>query len=266
MEKGYEDEVLERWMGEVEDGLLLGPSPGKDADGKERGKRRLQSRMVERQKGVAEANQASQAKASIQAEKGQAEEVEGVKSKPRGMEEEGLRIVVIGDRLLTDTLLAHRLGLYLRPTETETKPGVGDDPRVISIHTTSLPEPRDVRFLRWVEEKLSGGKVKGGPIDWTSYVRKPEPSQSALDHKGRPGARMSLGDRWRRFRMDMQDSELRFDPRTWRPLALTVGFGRGFRWIGRKAGAGVKWVWSRARRRGAKLQTEAEGLKGGEIA
>jgi hypothetical protein len=54
------------------------------------------------------------------------------------------RLLVIGDRLATDVLLARRLAKYYRHSPAT--------PTVLSIVTTSLFQKSDVRILRWMEE------------------------------------------------------------------------------------------------------------------
>lgn len=221
IEKGDEDEVLERWMGEVEHGLLLGPPHGRE------GRKRLESRMVDRN--------------ADPTSKSDSEKPDGDVKKASGGVKEEPRIVVVGDRLFTDTVLAHRLSVHLGGAE-------DDDPKVISIHTTQLPEPRDVRLIRWVEERLSGGKVKGGKVDWGRYTREAELGEK-LETSVERGQR-SLG----------------LDPRTWRVIPLLKGLGRGVGATARFLGRGVRWVWARARRRAAKLEMEVEGVKGSNVA
>ena len=220
---------MARWKGEVEDGLLLGSAPGKVEDGS----KRLQSRMVSRQADTLPDSDV------------------GHKNSDGSTVEEP-RIVVVGDRLFTDTLLAHRLSIHLNPSKRDTP---NTDPRVISIHMTSLPERRDVRILRWIEERLSGGKLKVGKTDWARYTI----DLGSRDSTGKE--RHELGTRWPRI----DDSRLTWDPRTWRTLALLLGFGRGMRGASRSVWRGVsggmRWAWTRARRRGGQLE---EGMRKNE--
>lgn len=68
------------------------------------------------------------------------------------------KILVIGDRLATDVLLARRLGAYYPRTtrageqteQVETK--LSDRLPALSIITTQLFKPSDLRLLRWLEE------------------------------------------------------------------------------------------------------------------
>ena len=227
-----EDEVLARWKGEVEDGLLLGPAPGKVEDGS----KRLQTRMVDRQANTLPDSDDGHEKLD-------------------GSVVEDPRIVVIGDRLFTDTLLAHRLSIHLNSS---TRDRTGAEPGVISIHTTSLPERRDVRLLRWFEERLSGGKLKVGRTDWARYTLDPEWRNSTGDERhGQRTEGTSIGE-----------SRMTWDPRTWRALAVFAGVGRGMRSTGRLmwrgVGGGIRWAWARARRRGGQLEAEVEGVRKSE--
>jgi hypothetical protein len=65
------------------------------------------------------------------------------------------KVVVIGDRLSTDVLLARRLAMHLRPSRLpvsqDTRP-TPTTPPVLSIVTTTLFKKSDVRILRWMEE------------------------------------------------------------------------------------------------------------------
>ncbi|EIW72653.1 hypothetical protein M231_06553 [Tremella mesenterica] len=83
--------------------------------------------------------------------------------------EEELKILVIGDRLFTDTLLAWRLSLLLPPST------LSSLPNVISIHTVSLPEV-DQQLVRLLETILSLGKLKPTPpgINWEKFIRPTE--------------------------------------------------------------------------------------------
>lgn len=77
--------------------------------------------------------------------------------------DEPLNILVVGDRQFTDTLLAHRLSLHFPQVE------AGAIPRALSIHTTMLPKPADVRALRWLENFLAPG-IKRSSVDWGRYL------------------------------------------------------------------------------------------------
>ena len=61
------------------------------------------------------------------------------------------RILVIGDRLATDVLLARKLARFYRPHRTTTA-HLSDQKPVLSVVTTHLFKPTDVRLLRWIEE------------------------------------------------------------------------------------------------------------------
>ncbi|OWT41006.1 hypothetical protein C362_01220 [Cryptococcus neoformans Bt1] len=136
---------------------------------------------------------------------------------------EDLRILVIGDRLFTDTLLADRLSRHLRPLSATT-PEVPSIPRVLSIYTTSLPQPRDVRLLRWLEEKFSQGKTKG---DYSKFTIEENVLSSAADAPTTvPSIRAVLQwftpARWREIIVP----PLTWHPRSWKPLPLAVAFGK----------------------------------------
>ena len=76
-----------------------------------------------------------------------------------------LRILVVGDRLATDVLLARRLSKHL--ASTSNFPGLPEDlPPTISIITTELFKRRDVRILRWLE--ASWARVG----DWPTAVER----------------------------------------------------------------------------------------------
>ena len=140
---------------------------------------------------------------------------------------EDLRILVIGDRLFTDTLLAHRLRLLL-PSASATAPSV------LSIHTTSLPQPRDVRFLRWIEEKLSRGQTRRGVLDYSRFLR--PPTNVTLDTLN---MEPSIRDRWMAFRTEISESRLGWSPRSWTASSLIIGIGRGSVWLIRNLGRGL---------------------------
>lgn len=139
LEQEDEDEILKRWLDEADNAPLLGPltdSQGKRIEKGQPIEEKMMSKEVTDRK----------------------EEVKMEEQREEEGSVDDLRILVIGDRLFTDTLLAHRLSLLL-PTANPS------EPNIISIHTTSLPQPNDVRFLRWLEETLSRGKIKTGPND-----------------------------------------------------------------------------------------------------
>lgn len=234
---------------------MLGPGPGRG----EVGKKRLEKRMADRRVNESPNPNVNPNAAALDLERSAEKTVNekaGQKAGRLGGDVGGeeLRLAVIGDRLLTDTLLAHRLSLHLPPSN----PGSGGEltPRVVSIHVTQLPEPRDVRFLRWIEERLSGGLTKGA-VD----LREVDRDTGSAAEIGLPKGE-SEGNKHDQKKGD----GVHWDPRTWRPVPLLLGLGRGIQWTGGKLGNGVRWAWATARRRGAKLETEVEGVKGSDIA
>lgn len=161
---------------------------------------------------------------------------------------EDLRILVIGDRLFTDTLLANRLARILPRPTTETNnndaaitpASTTPVPSVISIHTTSLPQPKDVRLLRWVEDKLTKSRVREGPIDYGRYII-PDPSQVTS------AAALTAPLTWRERINPFRDTPpLTWHPRSWRPAPLLVGLGSGLWIISRYTGRGLYTFLGRA--------------------
>nr|ODN86520.1 HAD phosphatase, family IIIA [Cryptococcus depauperatus CBS 7841] len=158
---------------------------------------------------------------------------------------ENLRILVIGDRLFTDTLLANRLSSCLLSHESESS----HLPRVLSIYTTSLPQPRDVRILRWVEERLSRNETQG---DYTRFIR----NNKELDVEGSNGVlkptlweptRFLTPAWWREINVP----PLTWHPRSWKILPLTVAVGRLLGKMARIIGVILlslsKWGWERSK-------------------
>ncbi|KIR43361.1 hypothetical protein I307_03557 [Cryptococcus deuterogattii 99/473] len=133
-----------------------------------------------------------------------------------------LRILVIGDRLFTDTLLADRLSRRLPPLPATT-PDVPSTPRVLSIYTTSLPQPRDVRPLRWLEEKLSQGKTKG---DYSNFFAEENALSPAINVPRTAPSRWAVL-RWLRPATwrEISVPPLTWNPRSWKPLPLAVAIG-----------------------------------------
>ncbi|WRT64103.1 uncharacterized protein IL334_001032 [Kwoniella shivajii] len=166
-----------------------------------------------------------------------------------------LRLLVIGDRLFTDTLLAHRLSLHLpkpKPTTTST-----DLPSVLSIYTTSLPQPKDVRPLRWLEERLSSSKTKG---DYTRFILRENEDRDNLSTttsdvtftRGQGiiyAWRWFTPSRWKEF--DQSLEPLTINPKSWKPLPLLVGSSKSLYWtiifITRYTINGVKYIVNRIR-------------------
>lgn len=140
---------------------------------------------------------------------------------PASKTDEPLRILVVGDRQFTDSLLAHRLSLHFP------KPDL-DSPRVISIHTTLLPNPSDVRALRWLENFLSSG-IRRSQVDWGRYILSHEYGTEAVEPNVTPAAPTW----WSRTK------------KVW---AMTVAASRS-------TVAGVKWVIAKFRQKPAAAST-----------
>jgi phosphatidylglycerophosphatase GEP4 len=220
LEEADEDEIMGKYIADMEQQPLLGPVAGRK---EERSKGdALRDKMV--------LHQASSSLRTAEKE----HHVLRAEAETDGKAEEPLRILVIGDRLFTDTLLAHRLSVTLpKPTSSL--------PSVLSIHTTTLPQPKDVRFLRWIEDKLSQRRLKEGPTDWGRYVRDPYADMSIpplAQIEAQP--KVTLKERWNDLKEDVARSKLQWDPRTWRVFDLAIGAGRGTRWLGRKFWALVR--------------------------
>lgn len=163
----------------------------------------------------------------------------------------GPRIAVVGDRLFTDTLLANRLRALL--------PSQGTRDNIISIQTTLLPQPKDVRLLRRLESILTRDRLRQGSTDWGRYaIADKAPLTLAEEKEG-----------WRRyipFRQAYLDSpELQWDPRSWRPVTLAVAAGRGTAWVARKAQVwavkGARWGWASGQRWLAQRKIGSEEMK-----
>lgn len=164
-----------------------------------------------------------------------------------------IRILVIGDRLFTDTLLAHRLRLLIAafPAPRTTLPDDGrgiSTERVISIQTTALHEPKDVRVLRWIEAKLSGGRLREGQSDWGRYVLRPDSDEAqpegiagGIRENGRAGWKriIPFRNRW------LSAPELGWKPATWSFWGMVRGGSRGLKWTGTRVGRRARWAWMR---------------------
>ncbi|KAL1407728.1 hypothetical protein Q8F55_007161 [Vanrija albida] len=114
-----------------------------------------------------------------------------------------LRVLVVGDRLFTDTLLARRLALY--------PAAVG----VLSIQTTALPQPNDVRPLRRLEDWLSGGRTTDAGGEYERFVRVDPPTPAA--------PRPTLAERLNPLQL-LEDGgpAISWDPRSWRWRPVTA--------------------------------------------
>jgi phosphatidylglycerophosphatase GEP4 len=249
MEDEDRDLILKKLLKSAEEDPLLGPLV--DANGKPTKRRGAQTKQGSEESSVeedgkrlrdkmvsSEADTSESAKSSDRNEEAIHEEESNAAEEAK--EKDDLRLLVIGDRLFTDTLLAHRMSKIL-PKSSPVAPSV------ISIHTTGLLDPKDVRVLRWLEKKLSGDKLRAGPVDWSRFVR------TVQDDKVIEPTAPSVRDRWRLFRQRIHDSRLQWDPRTWTAFDLSVGMGRGIIWIEkavwRWTAKGSRWVWAKVKSR-----------------
>lgn len=147
-------------------------------------------------------------------------------------EAEPLRVLVVGDRKFTDVLLARRLALY-------------PDVVALSIQTTDLPQPKDVKLLRKLEDRLAGPKEDPAGAPWEAYVRvdPPPPPPPTLKERLSPSYILA----------EPGPPVIWYDPRTWRwrpILAATLnGLGRGISWLSVEGAKGAKAasVWSVAK-------------------
>ncbi|WWD17932.1 hypothetical protein CI109_102377 [Kwoniella shandongensis] len=273
-EKADEEMLWTRWNKDV-DGPILGPLKGKAAM-----KEKSEGQKVA--EGTSEAGVRPELKeeASMTSSDGTKmteAEAEGKEKNQTHSPNEPLRLVVIGDRLFTDTLLAHRLGLHLRSTtstsHSKSRTYPNSLPPVLSIHTTSLPEAKDVRLLRWVEEKLTrGGRTKGDATQFARFLLKEEekglpveaevPAQrrGLLYHPRLSGLRWLTPARWR----EIDVPPLTWHPRSWKPLPLAAGAGRvlsrGVRLLVRGTRNGGKSLWTRGKSWAASRKERAEEL------
>ncbi|WWD09376.1 hypothetical protein V865_007499 [Kwoniella europaea PYCC6329] len=159
-------------------------------------------------------------------------EADSKQKKEVGVGVDDLKILVIGDRLFTDTLLSHRLSLHLPKRKEE-----GVLPSVLSIYTTSLPQPKDVRILRWIEERLSKSQTQPIPGNFShrfilkSQEEEEEKNRQILDHVVKRNSlvealRWFTPSRWREF--DRSLPPLTIHPKSWKPLPVLVGFSKSF--------------------------------------
>ncbi|KAK4688839.1 phosphatidylglycerophosphatase GEP4, partial [Tremellales sp. Uapishka_1] len=248
VEEEEEAALLDKWRGEVASGLLLGPlvdREGKKVEEVKKGKG-LESDMVDRQHESARNDREEQ-------------KVEQTtkKEEKKEQERERLRILVVGDRLFTDTLLARRLSLYLPEAKK-------DDPvpSVLSIQTMTLPQPKDVRILRWLEDRLTASKLKESAIDWNRYIvpsygsSEPEVEVSAPPAARSSWARLNPFTRWKQSKAVVGKEEgpaVTWNPKSWKAKPLATAAGRMLMRVLRAGGRGVarsvKSGWTRARRR-----------------
>jgi phosphatidylglycerophosphatase GEP4 len=240
-EEGDEDIVVGKWKDEI-NGPILGPLIGKDGkpvhhhDREKRDKdEELGGRMRERQHDTTTSNPGTATSLPT------TEEVEPV-STMETIGKEDLRILVIGDRMFTDTLLANRLSKLLPTpstptpsTSTPTSPSPATTlPSVLSIHTTLLLQPSDVRLLRWIEEILTRSRVREGPIDWARYTRT----------IAAPALPVALS--WRERINPFRDTPpLTWSPKTWRPKPLLAGTELGLVYLSKGLWRGIQYVGGR---------------------
>ena len=241
-----EDEkiLLEKWVHEAESGPILGPPL--DSEGREVGGQGRLSDKMAHEEATATGDSPSQGRTTALSDAG-----------------DSLRVLVVGDRLFTDTLLADRLSRLLPNTKSRS---------VLSIHTTALPEP-DVPMLRWIEDRVTGGRLKANSAEWQQYVRDPYaqfavPPLNIVEAEAKP----TLADKWKDLQGDIAESRLQWDPSTWTLFDMTVGAGRALDWTGRTLWHGAKvssqWVWAKARQTWQRILLErakrAEGSKSKE--
>jgi len=239
-EEGDEDIVVGKWKDEI-NGPILGPLIGKDGkpihqDDREKMDKdqELGGRMRERQHDTTTSNPGTASSTPT------AEDVEAV-STMEAIQTEDLRILVIGDRMFTDTLLANRLSKLL-PTPSPASPSTSTPttspittlPSVLSIHTTLLLQPSDVRLLRRIEETLTRGRVREGPIDWARYTRT----------IAAPALPVVLS--WRERINPFRDTPpLTWSPKTWRPKPLLAGTGLGLVYLSKGLWRGIQYIGGR---------------------
>lgn len=235
IEKSDEKVLLQKWVKEVEEAPLFGPvvrphRRNSSSTQDERGS--LERRMVAEQVSSKPSSPSPPLTPSTPPSPVPASESPSEENVPHPQEE--LRILVVGDRLFTDTLLAHRLSRHLGSSSANRQ--------VLSIHTTLLPQPNDVRFLRWLETKLSRGRIRSGKTDWGRYIRDPYAGVPRLsDIEAVPS--LTWRDKWEDFKGDVKESRLRWDPRTWTLFDLAVGGGRGVVWVERGLLRGLRRLW-----------------------
>lgn len=147
-----------------------------------------------------------------------------------------LRILVVGDRLFTDVLLARRLDTLLPPTAAPLPPA-------LSVVTTALPQPRDLRLVRRIESWLSGYQLADPANPWAAYVRVDPPPPPSLTLRQRISR--NLHARWDRIATALNPvtylhedgPPLTWHPRTWRwrPIlaATLTAAGRGIAAVSR---------------------------------
>jgi hypothetical protein len=131
-----------------------------------------------------------------------------------------LRILVIGDRKFTDTLQARELDTYL---------GASPFPSTLSIQTTNLPQPADVRILRRLENWLAGPDLahggSAGGVTWSQYSipppPPPPPPPTWLEQK-KESARAAIARLNPVTALDDGGPPITRDPRSWRPRPVAA--------------------------------------------
>jgi len=255
-EEGDEDIVVSKWKDEIQ-GPILGPLVDKDGKvidqeekrmgNEEEGKdHELGGRMRERQISGESHSESSSSMTPTATRASPATTTTSECNVSPAISTNTMaepKILVIGDRMFTDTLLANRLAKFL-PTPSPSLSSSRSDPSptnlttpipsVLSIHTTLLLQPSDVRFLRWIEETLTRSRVREGPIDWARYtITIPTPIlPPALT--------------WKEKMNPFRDTPpLTWSPKTWRPKPLLAGTGAGLVFLGRKLGQGLYYLGGR---------------------
>lgn len=157
------------------------------------------------------------------------------------------RILVIGDRLATDVLLARKLARFYRPDRTSTahlsdqKPVLSDRKPVLSVVTTHLFKTTDVRLLRWIEEShlrlgLALRRRFSRPVPTPSlepelqhWILPRSVDAPPLEAAPRTGIKhVSLAERMK----DLWESIQRWtSPTTWRTKAISLVPSRAQLWL-----------------------------------
>lgn len=171
-----------------------------------------------------------------------------------------LRLLVVGDRLFTDTLLARQLDRHLPPAS------------VLSIQTTDLPQPNDVVPLRKLEERLTRGATTPLGEEFSRFVRvdPPPPVVPAPTLAERLNPMQLLED---------GGPPITWHPRSWRwrPVTAVVlrALGRGLQvatlsvgiltvQLGRGVSAASAWAAGQCRVLNEKRKAEAEAKAAAE--
>jgi phosphatidylglycerophosphatase GEP4 len=234
-EDSAEQILLDKWRGEVEDGPLCGALT--DA-------RTLEEKMVAAQ--MRKPAVSPRAPASDAPPPPPPATTAPVPPEP-------LRIVVVGDRLFTDTLQARELDRHLPASPV---------PATLSIQTTDLPQPNDVRFLRWLEDWLSGYKLahggRTGGVAWDTYLIPLPPVPPVPRWMDLQRAKLAPYNPITRIDAALDDGgpPITWDPRTWRPkpvaravlrsAAEAAAYLSRLTWEGAKIAAVALWTKARA--------------------